>query len=150
MAALPLRRFLVLLALPLLLAACGGSGAIEASDVWARESPATAQTGAIYLELHNNTRTADALVGIQTPACGRVELHESAMDENGVMRMAPVPGERIELPAGSHAVLAPGGLHIMCLEIADPFVLGETISLTLQFAVHEPLEVAAEVRSDPP
>lgn len=149
MAASLLRRFLVLLAMPLLVA-CGETGAIEASDVWARESPATAQTGAIYLELHNNTRTADALVGIQTPACSRVELHESALDENGVMRMAPVPGGRIELPAGSHAVLAPGGLHAMCLELAGPFVLGENIPLTLQFAVHEPLEVEAEVRSDPP
>lgn len=149
MAALPPSRFLVLLAVPLLVA-CGGAGAIEASDVWARESPSTARTGAIYLELHNNTRTADALVGIETPACGRVELHESALDENGVMRMAPVPGGRIELPAGSHIVLAPGGLHGMCLELAGPFVLGETIPLTLQFAAHEPLQVAAEVRSDPP
>ncbi len=149
----PFARQLPLLPLLLLLVACSANatnGAIEAGGVWARESPALAQTGAIYLELHNKSDADDALVGVATPACGRVELHESALDESGVMRMEPVPDGRIDLPAGSHVVLEPGGLHVMCLEMAEPFVRGQSIPLTLQFASHEPLTVAAAVRSDPP
>jgi periplasmic copper chaperone A len=143
-------RLLVLLGVSLLLAGCGGSGGIEASGVWARESPGAARNGAFYMELHNNSRSEDALVGVQSAACSRVELHESALDEDGVMRMAPVPGGRIPLPAGGHVVLAPGGLHAMCLEIAAPFVAGATVPLVLEFAEHPPLAVDAEIRRDPP
>jgi periplasmic copper chaperone A len=143
-------RILVLLGVSILLAGCGGSGAVEASGVWARESPGMAPNTAFYMELHNNSRSEDALVGVQSALCSRVEIHESALDENGVMRMAPVPGGRIPLPAGSHVVLAPGGLPLMCLGIAAPFVAGESVPLVLEFAEHPPLAVEAEIRRDAP
>lgn len=144
-------RLLLLFLLPgALLAACGGNGGIEASGVWARESPSTAQNGAFYLELHNGGEADDALVAVTTDACSQVELHESSLDDQGVMRMAPVEGGRIPLPAGETVSLQPGGLHVMCLGVAEPFVLGERIPLVLTFVQHEPLEVEAEIRRDPP
>lgn len=145
------KRFMVLLpSLLLLLAACGGDGAIEVRAVWGRESPSMARNGAFYMELHNESDADDALVGVQSAACERVELHESSLDDNGVMSMAPVPGGRIPLPADGAVLLAPGGLHVMCLGVTEPFELGETIPLTLAFAEHEPLEVEAEIRRDAP
>lgn len=111
-----------------LLAGCGGnSGGIEASGVWGRESPSMAQNGAFYLELRNNGDADDALVAVQTTACSQVELHESSMDDHDVMSMDPVEGGRIPLPAGETVSLEPGGLHVMCLGIVEPFVSGERI-----------------------
>lgn len=141
---------LALLVLALLLAACGGRQGIEASGVWARESPGTAPNGAFYLQLRNHGDGDDALVAVTTDACARVELHESSLDDQGVMRMAPVAGGRIPLPTGETVALQPGGLHAMCLGVVEPFVLGERIPLVLQFEQHEPLEVEAEIRRDPP
>ncbi|NLF64450.1 MAG: copper chaperone PCu(A)C [Chloroflexi bacterium] len=134
-----------------LLAGCGGnSGGIEASGVWGRESPSMAQNGAFYLELRNNGDADDALVAVQTTACSQVELHESSMDDHDVMSMDPVEGGRIPLPAGETISLEPGGLHVMCLGVVEPFVSGERIPLVLHFEQHEPLEVEAEIRRDAP
>jgi copper(I)-binding protein len=137
---------LLALAAALLIACRGGENGIEARAVWVRESPATAQTGAFYLELHNGSGVDDALVAVQSDACGQVELHESAMDDHDVMSMAPVEDRRIPLPAGETVALEPGGLHVMCLGIEEPFVSGEQIPLLLQFEQHEPIEVEAEIR----
>lgn len=139
----------LLLLLGALLAACSGGGGIEASGVWGRESPSTAQNGAFYLELRNDGGD-DALVAVQSAACSRVELHESSMDDHDVMSMEHVEGGRIPLPAGETVSLAPGGLHIMCVGVVEPFVSGERIPLVLQFEQHEPLEVEAEIRRDAP
>ncbi|MDT8304786.1 MAG: copper chaperone PCu(A)C [Anaerolineae bacterium] len=144
------RLLIILLGVLLPLAACGSDGGIEVRGVWGRESPSMAQNSAFYMELRNEGDGGDALIGVQSEACSRVELHESSMDDNGVMRMAPVPGGRIPLPAGAAVSLAPGGLHVMCLGVTEPFALGETIVLTLEFAEHEPLEVEAEIRRDAP
>jgi copper(I)-binding protein len=141
---------MVALLIAALLAACSGDGGIEASGAWGRESPSTAQNGALYLELRNEGDGADALTGVRSDACGRAELHESSMDEQGVMRMAPVEDGRLPLPAGETVSLRPGGVHIMCAGLVEPFVSGEQILLVLEFEKHAPLEVEAEIRRDAP
>jgi periplasmic copper chaperone A len=144
------RPLSLLLGLLPVLVACGGGDGIAASGVWGRESPSMARNGAFYMELHNEGDVGDALIEVQSDACERVELHESSMDGNGVMSMAPVPGGRIDLPAGTIVMLQPGGLHVMCLGVTEPFTLGDKVALTLRFAEHEPLEVEAEIRRDAP
>jgi hypothetical protein len=140
----------LVLVLGMLLVACVGAGhGIEVSAIWGRESPAMAQNGALYLQLQNNGNS-DALVAVHSDACERVELHESSMDDQGVMSMAPVAGGRIPLPAGATVSLEPGGLHVMCLGVVEPFVSGEQIPLVLEFEQHEPLEVEAAIRRDAP
>ena len=43
---------------------------------------------------------------------GRVEIHEMAVDDKGVMTMRPL-ADGLEIPAGGKAELKPGGFHIM-------------------------------------
>ena len=68
--------------------------------------------------------------------------------EGSVMQMRPVP--RLELPAGKTVVIAPGGYHVMLMDLKRPLKKGEVVPLTLRLEGRdrktETIEVRAEVR----
>jgi copper(I)-binding protein len=134
------------------LAACGGAEGpqIEVENAWARPSPKMAGTGAAYMVIKNTGNEADRLLGGETPAAEVVELHESFMDENDVMKMQPVEGGFIEVPAGGEAELRPGGLHIMLIRLTEPLENGQTIPLTLSFEKSGEIGIEVVVADEPP
>ena len=114
------------------LAACRASEPdIVVEDAWGRQSPSMATTGAFYMNIINKGGS-DRLVGVATDACGAVELHESVMDDNGVMSMHPLENG-IEIPAGKTVELKPGGMHVMCINKEVDFISGSEITLSLEF-----------------
>ena len=118
---------------------------IVIDDVWARESPTADGNGAVFMTLKNSGAEADALVGASAAICEAVELHETTM-ENDVMRMQPVPGQRIDLPAGGEATLKPGGLHVMLMGLKQQLQPGQRFTLSLQFEKAGERQVEVEVR----
>lgn len=112
------------------------AGDIVIEQPWSRAAGANA-TGAGFLTIRNTGAAPDRLLSASSPIAGRVELHTMSMD-GGVMRMRPV--EIIPVPAGGTVQLAPGGLHIMLVGLAQPLVQGGRAPLTLRF------ERAGEVR----
>ena len=118
------------------------------ADAWTRESPMLELAGAAYMVIHNDTDTDDALVGATSPAAEFVELHLSAMDDEGMMSMNQV-GE-IPVPAHAVAVLKPGSYHIMLIDLVEPLTEGGEVELTLEFATAEPQTVMAPVLTEPP
>jgi hypothetical protein len=131
-----------------LLAACGGKGTMSVSveQPWGRPSPKVAENGAFYMLLKNSGSEADKLVGAKSPACAMIELHESFMNDQGVMEMRPVTGGAIEVPAGGSVELKVGGLHVMCMHKTDEFAPGAKIPLTLQFEKAGEMELEVEIR----
>ena len=123
-----------------------GTGKLEVTDVWGRNSPAAAANGAFYLTITNGTSQEERLLSVASEACGAVELHEMYMKENDVMGMRPVPDGNVQIPAGESVALKVGGLHIMCIDKQIPFELGDQIPLTLEFANAGSLKVTAEIR----
>jgi len=142
--------WLILLGAPLLIACDAGRDGLVVEGAWGRPTPATAQNGAFYVTITNNTGEDDALQAVQTAACGAVELHQTAVGENGVMQMRPVAGQTVPIPAGETVSLAPGGLHVMCLDVAEPLVLGREIPLNLVFAAAGEITARAEIREEAP
>lgn len=135
------------------LTACGSQATgpqISVEKAWARASPKMAGAGAVYMTLKNSGGEADKLVSVETPAAEIVELHESFMDENEVMKMRPVEGGVIELPAGSSVSLEPGGLHVMLINLVDPLAVGNSVTLTLNFEKSEAIQVEAPVLEQAP
>ncbi|HVY86451.1 MAG TPA: copper uptake system-associated protein [Caulobacterales bacterium] len=116
---------------------------IELADAWAATTPNGATIGAGYLTIINGSNEADALVGVSSPRAPRVQIHEMTM-QGGMMQMRQVA--RVDLPAGARVVLAPGGYHIMFMDIPRPFIAGQSIPLTLRFDHHRPIEVSLPVR----
>ena len=68
-----------------------------------------------------------------------------AMDK-GVMTMRPVQGG-LSIPPGRSITLAPGGLHIMLMELKAPFKEGDKVPLTLQFEKAGTVDVMLDVQA---
>lgn len=122
------------------------ASAVTARDAWVRATPgedAGQMTGA-YLTLNNTGAQDERLIAVRAEGVGTVEIHETT-HEGEVMRMQPVDG--IDVPAGGEVALAPGGLHLMLLDLAGPLAPGDTVALTLEFASGLTVPVEAEVRA---
>jgi hypothetical protein len=65
-------------------------------------------------------------------------------EKDGVMSMHPV--EAIDVPAGSEAVLKPGGLHVMLIGLTRDLKVGEKVVVKLTFEKAGERVVEAEVR----
>ena len=121
------------------------AGDIEVVHPWSRATPAGAKVAAGYLAIKNVGSQADRLVSATGEIAGRVEIHEMAVDDKGVMTMRPL-ANGLEIPAGGEAELKPGGFHIMFLDLKQDVKEGETFkgSLTFEKAGTVDVEFAVE------
>lgn len=148
-----LSRSPVLALMVFLLLACWGGGAdapeLTVEGGWARAMPlvggeeGVGTNSAVYFFLRNEGGVGDRLVGAESPAAERVEIHESFV-VGEVMRMREVEG--VEVPPGGEVELKPGGLHVMLLDLIRPLLEGEEVELTLLFERSGPMGVTVPVR----
>jgi copper(I)-binding protein len=127
--------------------ACGsGSDSITVSDPWARPSPPETDSTAIYVVLTNRTDGANRLVAAKTGRCERTELHRTEISDDGVASMVPAVDGDLMFGPGEELAFEPNALHVMCIGIEEPLVVGESFDVEFTFAVGEPLTVAVAVR----
>jgi copper(I)-binding protein len=107
------------------------AGDLVISNAWTRATPGGAKVGGGYLTIENKGTTADKLVGGTTAVAGKLEVHQMSMSD-GVMKMHPVEGG-VAIEPGKTVKLAPGGYHLMMVDLKQPFKQGETVPVTLQF-----------------
>ncbi len=105
------------------------AGALRIAAPWTRAMRAGG-TGAGFMTIRNTGTTPDRLVAARSPAANVMELHTHIRDGD-VMRMRAVPA--IELPAGQEVRLAPGGLHLMLIGLAQALEPGGRVPVTLVF-----------------
>ncbi len=145
-----LSTILIILLVSLSLIACGGATTTppaESQDTIADEGAAppngpvikvmepfaraSMPNGAVYMHLMNEGDADDRLISAETDVAETVELHETKIDENQVMRMRSI--DAVELPAGGSATLEPGGIHVMLMGLKEELATGDTFELTLNF-----------------
>jgi periplasmic copper chaperone A len=118
---------------------------LDVKAPWVRGTVAGQKATGAFMELRSAGGVA--IVGASSPVAGITEVHEMKMD-GGVMRMRPLP--RLELPAGQMVNLAPGGYHVMLLDLKQQLKKGDLVPLTLRVEGKdkkvETIEVKAEVR----
>ena len=85
-----------------------------------------------YLVISNEGSTSDRLVSATGEIAGKTEIHEMAVDANGVMTMRPL-ADGLEIPAGGEVKLEPGSFHIMFMDLKRGAKEGETFKGTLTF-----------------
>lgn len=112
---------------------------------WTRATPGGAKVAGGYLTVTNTGKSPDRLVGGSFAQANRFEVHEMAMN-NGVMTMRPVTGG-LEIPPGGTVTLAPGGFHLMFMDLKQPLKEGETVKGTLTFEKAGSVDVTFDVRS---
>lgn len=121
------------------------SGSLHVSDPWAKATPPNARVAGGFVTIDNRGRNDDRLLRVESPASGRVEIHEMS-DVDGVARMRELTGG-LPLPAGQVTALQPGGVHLMFIEPKQPFVEGQPVQATLVFEKAGRLAAEFKVRS---
>ena len=115
---------------------------------WVRLPPGAAMAMAAgFGRLANPCAQSLAVVSASSPAFGDVSLHESTQVD-GVNRMREV--DRLALPAGGAAILAPGGLHLMLMEPTQPLREGVAVPVTFVLADGRKVEASLQVRKTAP
>jgi periplasmic copper chaperone A len=117
---------------------------IELSGAWARAMLPGQPAGGGYITITNRGTQADRLLSASSPRAGRVEIHAMEIVDD-VMTMRPV-GDGLAIEPGETVTLAPGGLHVMFMDVRGPFAEGESVSVTLEFEKAGPAEVSFDVR----
>ena len=105
-------------------------GSLVIDDPWARPTHPGMPAGAAYLSITNRGAQEDTLLAARSPSAARVEFHRTSF-ESDMARMRPSGTLTIE--PGKTLTAAPGGLHLMLVELREPLVEGTTIPLVLTF-----------------
>ena len=112
----------------LLLTGCAPSPspAVEILKAVAPATPPGVSVGAVYLEIV--APTDDVLLEIATPLADKTEIHESVTDE-GMVQMRP--RDNVPLRAGQPLRFAPGGLHLMLMNLHKPLLIDNSFPIDL-------------------
>lgn len=122
------------------------AGDLHIGHPWSRATPAGANVAAGYLTLKNAGSQPDRLISASSEIAGKTEIHEMAVDGNGVMTMRQVTAG-VEIPAGGEAALKPGGFHIMFMDLKRGPKEGERFKGTLTFEKAGTVEVEFAVEA---
>ncbi len=116
---------------------------VTVSDAWVKAAD-EGMTGA-FAELENDGSADVTVVAASTDAAAMVELHETAMGDDGEMAMSEVDGGFVVTAGGTH-VLEPGADHIMLMSLTGPLAAGDEVTITLTFSDESTLEFTAPVK----
>jgi periplasmic copper chaperone A len=107
------------------------AGDLVITQAWSRATPGGAKVGGGYLTIENKGSTPDRLIGGSADVADKVQVHEMAMN-NGVMTMRPLD-KGLVIEPGKTVKLAPGGYHLMLLDLKSPLKQGDKLPVTLEF-----------------
>jgi periplasmic copper chaperone A len=107
------------------------AGDLVITQAWSRATPGGAKIGGGYLTIENKGSAPDRLIGGSADIAGNVQVHEMAMN-NGVMTMRPLD-KGLAIEPGKTVKLAPGGYHLMLMDLKSPLKQGDKLPVTLEF-----------------
>lgn len=103
---------------------------------------------AAFAELTNTGHHDARVVSASSAASTRMEVHEVVPDARGAMTMRPKEGG-VVVPAGESHTLAPGGDHLMFMDVTAPLRPGTDVDIVLTFEDGSTLPFTAQVRDFP-
>jgi copper(I)-binding protein len=107
------------------------AGDLVITQAWSRATPGGAKIGGGYLTIENKGSVPDRLIGGSADVAGNVQVHEMAMN-SGVMTMRALD-KGLAIEPGKTVKLAPGGYHLMLLDLKGPLKQGDKLPVTLEF-----------------
>jgi len=113
---------------------------------WVRALPPTQKVTAAYLTLHNAGSTNMVVNRFSSDISDRVELHDSVLRE-GQMRMQRL--DSLTLAIDEHQELAPGGMHLMLMDLESMPREGETVTVCVASNEIESCAALPVLRSAP-
>ncbi len=118
------------------------AGDLVITQAWSRATPGGAKVGGGYLTIQNKGSAADRLIGGSADVADKVQVHEMATT-NGVMTMRPLG---LSIEPGKTVKLAPGGYHLMLLDLKSPLKQGDKVPVTLEFEKAGKVKLSLDVQ----
>jgi len=107
------------------------AGDLVITQAWSRATPGGAKIAGGYLTIENKGAAPDRLMGGAGDVAAKIEVHEMAT-KDGVMTMRPLD-KGLAIEPGKTVKLAPGGYHLMLMDLKGPLKQGDKVPLTLEF-----------------
>ena len=106
-------------------------GDLEIIDAFVVRGAGTSNTAAAFFIIENDGDEDDRLILADAAIAEAIELH-THIDDNGVMKMRPVP-DGFVIPAGGEYALKRGGDHVMFMGLTVDLQEGDEFPLVLEF-----------------
>jgi copper(I)-binding protein len=119
------------------------AGDLVITQAWSRATPGGAKVASGYLTIENKGTAPDRLIGGSADIAGSVQVHEMSMDK-GVMKMRPLENG-LAIEPGKTVKLAPGGNHLMMMDLKSPLKKGDKLPITLEFEKAGRVQVSLDV-----
>lgn len=116
---------------------------IITSDAYVRAVPAGFENTALFVKITNRNNSDVYLTKAVSSIADNVELHNH-VNNDGAMMMRPV--EQIKIGGTQTVELAPGGYHIMLIDLKRDLEVGENIEVDLSFSDGTKVELEAPVK----
>lgn len=123
--------------------AAGAADGVQVLDPYVRLAPPGAPATGAFMVLKNTGDKDVKVVKAASTAAKVAELHDH-VNENGVMKMRPVPA--VAIKAKGETVLKPGSLHVMLIELKAPLKEGDKVAIELGFDDGSSKQIEAPVR----
>lgn len=118
--------------------------ALEISGAYVRGLPPVQKNTAAFFTLHNPTNQSVTVTAGTSGAASRLEMHRH-VHRQGMMAMELQPA--VVIGPNERFVFAPGGHHLMLINLRRPLRDGDSVSFSLSLSTGEQLEVTAPVVS---
>ncbi|AQT60551.1 copper chaperone PCu(A)C [Cellvibrio sp. PSBB023] len=116
---------------------------VSVQQAWVKLAPPGAAVNAAYMRLQNQSPIAQTIIAVSADCCSQVMMHESRLEGDSVVMDHK---ERLEIPAQSELVLAPGGLHLMLMGAHKPLTMNDKVSFVVEFADRTQQIIVAPVK----
>ena len=120
------------------------AGDLVITEAWSRATPGGAKIGGGYLTIENKGSTPDRLIGGSADVADKLQVHQMTMN-NGVMTMRPLDNG-LTVEPGKTVKLAPGGYHLMMLDLKSPLKQGDKVPVTLEFEKAGKVKLSLDVQ----
>ena len=123
-----------------------GYPGLTAENSWVRAMPPGSSSTAAYMTFRNEQQRPLTIVAVESAQFEAASLH-ATVTNGDVVSMQPVT--MIEVGGGQTASLSPNGLHVMLMDSADDFAVGDEIEITFFLRSGEQFTLNVPVRSQP-
>jgi periplasmic copper chaperone A len=120
------------------------AGDLVITQAWTRATPGGAKIAGGYLTIENKGAAADRLIGGSAEVSDKIQVHEMAVN-NGVMTMRPLD-KGLVIEPGKIVKLAPGGYHLMLMDLKSTFKQGDKVPVTLEFEKAGKVKLSLDVQ----
>jgi len=121
------------------------AGDLVITQAWSRATPGGAKIAGGYLTIENKGAAPDRLMGGTGDVAAKIEVHEMGT-KDGVMTMRPLD-KGLVIEPGKTVKLAPGGYHLMLMDLKGPLKQGDKVPLALEFEKAGKVNLSLDVQA---